>query len=374
MKNRGKRKNSPGFGVMAVMLVIGVLGGILMTVYLGSVFEEYGLLLSLAFKLAIFLLCYYFQLIIHELGHLVAGLISGYGFGSFRIGSIMLVKRDGRLTVKRQSVAGTGGQCLMVPPPMVDGKIPVVFYNLGGVLMNFLTLPVCVLLLASTIGRPCAMTFCVMMFFAGFIIVLTNGIPLKLGMVNNDGSNARELRKNREAMRVFHNQFMCIHELGNGKRLKEMPEEWFFMPSEQGMKNSIAASGAVFRENRLMDEGGYDEALELINRLLASDTALVGLYKNLLICDKITLLLLRSESEGFIGEVLGDKNFQVFLKQMKGNPSVVRTRYAVALLLDRDAQLSATLKEEFERCARVHPYAPDIESERELIALIEAKN
>ena len=37
------------------------------------------------------------RMALHEGGHLAAGLATGYGFVSFRIGSIMLLKKDGRL-------------------------------------------------------------------------------------------------------------------------------------------------------------------------------------------------------------------------------------------------------------------------------------
>ena len=83
------------------------------------------------------------QIIIHEAGHLIFGLVSGYQFSSFRIFSFMWVKENGRIRLRRLSVAGTGGQCLMAPPDMVDGKIPLVLYNLGGSLMNFISAIVC---------------------------------------------------------------------------------------------------------------------------------------------------------------------------------------------------------------------------------------
>ena len=57
---------------------------------------------------------------------------------SFRVGSYMLVEQDGRLHLKRLSIQGTGGQCLMGPPDLVDGRIPYRLYNLGGALANTL--------------------------------------------------------------------------------------------------------------------------------------------------------------------------------------------------------------------------------------------
>lgn len=79
------------------------------------------------------------QIIIHEAGHLVFGLLTGYRYSSFRIGSFMWVEENGKIRFKRLSLAGTGGQCLMSPPDMIDGKIPFVLYNLGGSFLNIIT-------------------------------------------------------------------------------------------------------------------------------------------------------------------------------------------------------------------------------------------
>ena len=81
----------------------------------------------------------YLQLIIHELGHLIFGLLSGYKFSSFRIGNIILLKHRKKLKFKKLKIAGTAGQCLMSPPEIKDGKVPVFLYNLGGALLNLIS-------------------------------------------------------------------------------------------------------------------------------------------------------------------------------------------------------------------------------------------
>ena len=352
--------------ILVGLLTVGISAWIAI-VYLDGLFEEYGLLLSVAFKLLVFIAAYYVQLIVHEFGHLIAGLLSGYSFGSFRVGSIMVVKDDGKIKIKRQNIFGTGGQCLMTPPPMVDGKYPFVLYNLGGVLMNFITLPLCVLWLQNAIGKPLQHAFSVLIFLSGLIIVLTNGIPLKLGMINNDGSNAIELRKNKEARIAFHNQFMVLDMLRRGTRLKDMPDEYFSMPSDKGMKNSIAASAAMVYENRLIDAKEYDNARALIDKLLAMDSALIGIHRNLLLCDKITLGLLNGRSGDDFKAVYEDKNFQTFIKQMKGNISIIRTQIAYTGIYLRDEEKLRELFASFEKAAGVHPYEVEIETERELL-------
>ncbi len=72
------------------------------------------------------------------LNHLIFGLLTGYRFSSFRIFNLMLVKESGRLRIRRLSIAGTGGQCLMCLPDLVNGTMPFILYNFGGAIMNIL--------------------------------------------------------------------------------------------------------------------------------------------------------------------------------------------------------------------------------------------
>ncbi len=216
MKNKNKKANKIPLTFVAMCFVIGMLCGIVMGGAFDGFMEGNNPLLVIGVELSLFLVAYYLHLIIHEAGHLVAGFISGYGFGSFRVGSLMFIEENGKIKIKKHSVAGTGGQCLMIPPKMVDGKFPVIFYNLGGVLMNLIFTAIPVILAILFVNKPIIYAFCVLMALAGFISAATNGIPLRLGIVNNDGSNARELYKNEEAMRAFYNQFMTMAALSDG--------------------------------------------------------------------------------------------------------------------------------------------------------------
>lgn len=75
------------------------------------------------FGLAGFCVSFALQTILHETGHLIGGLLTGYKFCSFRIGNLQLQRENGALRFRRLKLAGTGGQCLMTPPEPVDGKI-----------------------------------------------------------------------------------------------------------------------------------------------------------------------------------------------------------------------------------------------------------
>ena len=77
-------------------------------------------------RLALLVLAFMLQLFLHEAGHLVFGLLSGYGFVSFRIFNIMILNDHGHLLIKRLHLDGTAGQCLMSPPEPVNGHLSLI--------------------------------------------------------------------------------------------------------------------------------------------------------------------------------------------------------------------------------------------------------
>lgn len=368
-----KKKSGMGIGVSLLFIFIGGLFGAVSAFYIDDALYEYGFLLGLAIQFALMALAYFIHIIIHEAGHLVAGLMSGYSFGSFRIGSLMLIKQNGKLVLKKHSVAGTGGQCLMILPELKNGDFPAVFYNLGGVLMNLLVVLLSALLSTVTRSIPIIYVFFVVMALMGIVVALTNGIPLKLGMINNDGANTVEIIKSKEAKRFFYYQFKILENINNGKRIRDIDGSLFPMPSDEGMKYSLSASGAVFLENRLLDEGRFSDAVELIDKLLSTKTALIGLHKLLLTADKISSLLILGERTEEAHLLYTSEEYQSFKKQMKNNISLVRVDFAHALLYDKDENRANEIYAEFQKCAALHPYPSEIEGEEEILERIRAE-
>lgn len=69
-------------------------------------------------------------------------------------------------------------------------------------------------------------------------------------------------------------------------------------------------------------------------------------------------------------QALDTQETRRILRAMKDNPSVLRTEYARACLERRDSAEAAKLLARFDRIAARWPYAGDIASERELLALV----
>lgn len=317
------------------------------------------------FLLGLFLILF-LQIMIHESGHLIFGLLTGYEFSSFRIGSLMWIKENGRIKLRKISIAGTGGQCLMVPPNMTDGKIPFVLYNLGGSLMNIIS---GIIFFALYMISRNILYLPVFMLTAGIIGIafgLLNGIPMHLGTIDNDGYNTISISKSNEALRAFWLQLKVNGQIAQGIRLKDMPEEWFEVPDDKKMKNSIIAVTGVLAANWLMDLQRFEEAEQLIDKLIGMDSAIVDLHRRLLINDLIYCRLIKGYNEGQISGLL-DKQQKKFMMSMKNFPSVIRTEYAIALLEQKDPQKAQSIREKFDKNARSYPYPCEVDSERELI-------
>ena len=365
-KATGKKKTAWGQYIgLGFFVLIGAACGFIMMAYmdacmhagrtLGETLPEVALLIAGMYAAIAA------QLILHEAGHLAFGLMTGYRFCSFRVFSLIWVKIGGRIRLRRLSIAGTGGQCLMAPPEMKNGKIPVTLYNLGGSILNLLTGAAA---LAAFSAAPQGMGAALLLVTVavGLGIALMNGIPLHMGVMDNDGMNVVTLRRDAEAMRSFWIQ-MKVNELQTqGVRLRDMPEAWFALPEK--MDDAMTAALGVLACNRLMDAHQFDAAAALMARMTRC-TAMAGVHRAMMACDMEYLALI---SRGKAArETARTAVQQKIMKQMKDFPSVLRIEYACALLKEGDRAGAERIRARFEKLAGRYPYPGDVQSERELM-------
>jgi len=359
----------------AFMILIGAICGFIMVDYIEKSPADTPLYQDILTLVGLFIVMYVaslFHTVIHEAGHLVFGLLTGYKFSSFRVASFMWLKENGKLKFKRLTLAGTSGQCLMTPPDIKDGKIPLLLFNLGGSFFNIIiaTLFWGGYMLYSDV--PVLSSALLIFAAVGLITAMLNGIPMRLGTVDNDGYNALASLKSKEATEAFWIQLKVSEQCSKGIRLKDMPAEWFTVPTDEAMKNSMVATRCVLVCNRLMDEERFEEADVLMEHLLEIESGIIGLHHDLLTCDRIYVELI-GENRSEVIESMMTKEQERFMKAMKQFPSVLRTKYALALLWRRDAARAETVKSDFEKAAKAYPYPHEIDSERELMRIAKQK-
>lgn len=369
-----KKKKFPwGKGIMLLFGIgIGVCCGLAMIPFLDRLDPKtmgFGAFLGVMAALYVcILIALPVQVAVHEAGHLLFGLLTGYGFSSYRIGSLMFLKENGKLRLRRHRLAGTGGQCLMTPPDMVQGKFPYVLYNLGGCILNLLVGALCFCVSLLLPKGSFASAFFVILAVAGAGSALLNGIPLNNGTVPNDGHNALSLGKDPRALQAFWTQMKMVEQLSKGIRLKDMPEAWFALPEEQAMQNPMVASMAVLYCNRLLDMGQIRQADSCMEKLLDMDSAMAGLHRGLLTCERIFCLLAEGEKEHAARLYTSEQ--KKFMRAMATSLSVIRAEYALAVA-DADEKKARQCLERFEKQAQRYPYPCEVVGERELLAMLE---
>lgn len=249
---------------------------------------------------------------------------------------------------------------------MNGGHYKSALYHFGGVIMNLLFSAIFAILMFIS-GSYFVDSLCVSMIVFGVLFALVNGIPMTTQNVDNDGKNALYTSKSPKASTAMWIQLSVNAMQTDGKRLKDMPDEWFVFPDEADMNNGLVASLAAFCCNRLMDQGRLEGCEREIERLLSLDSALPGVYTMLLRADLISLYLLLDRDFDRVSELF-TKEQESFMKTMKDFPSVIRTQYIYARLGEHSDENAEKQLVRFEKIAKTYPFNGDIESEREIMS------
>ncbi len=277
------------------------------------------------------------QIVIHEGGHLVCGLASGYRFVSFRILSFTIIRKEGKLRIKRFDLAGTGGQCLLSPPDRPLEEIPTTLYNLGGVLANLLTVPLALLPLLVMDEMPFALRlFLLANCLVGGLLALVNGIPCRLGGMSNDGNNLLVMRKNPESKRLLVSILRVNAAVQEGMRIKDMPAEWFEVGSPMNYADPLQCNLLNMYIGRLMDEDDLESAYTELEKVLAHRKETIGLFVKEAECEVLFIALVTGRKER--AEALAaDKTLMAYINQgAKVMSSKERVLWALARYRDND--------------------------------------
>ena len=308
--------------------------------------------------------------ILHETGHLIAGALTGYRFLYFRVYSLMLIRQKGRLRLRRFSMPGMNGQCVMAPPAWTDRGVPTVPGNAGGLLMNLLAAVLLALSAARLPGGSLAGMVCRMALVIDVYALLVNGIP----MGSNDGANLLALRRDRRLARAFWQSLTAVSREVDGMTLDEMPDELFEWPEDADLGNPGYATIAVTAAERLHARGDYDAERAAVKALLNRDGSrlLLPYHRFLLQNEALFLMCLEGcPAEDVTAARLGyGEAFRRCRSAASKQPGVIRTAYAEAVVTGDDgeaARQSALLR----RVSNTYPFPRYVELARREMDMID---
>lgn len=242
-------------------------------------------MLAIVAGIMFFALSFVLLIIIHEAGHLVCGLASGYRFVSFRIFSYTIIRSGRRLRVRRFAVAGTGGQCLLTPPDRDIEEVPVTLYNSGGLIAQLVAAAAVLPILMMNDSFMLLHEFAVIFLMTDTLLFLINGVPMTMGGVGNDAYNLLQFRRSILSRRSFVLQLRSNALLQEGIRPREMPAAWFEMPDNTDMGNPHEVAILLMAASRLLDEGDFEGAYDAFKCIYEHKDKIISLYVKEIACE-----------------------------------------------------------------------------------------
>ena len=346
---------------------IGAIGGFFGIIFLPSLELQ-----EILTGIIILVLGVVFHVFIHELGHLIAGKMSGYGFVSIRFFSFAIVNKNGKLISKKFKVVGTAGQCLMSPPKQINGNYPFVFYNLGGGLMNFIFSAVFVAFYFIFSSFSGAWAFNLLAAI-GVFIGLLNILPLNLG-IPNDGHNALNLGKDEVTRRAFWSILNVNALMTQGFRYRDIPTEQYFSDNNIDLcdkrNNALVLSVVAQNFERLIDKHEFAEAKAFGENLLSKAEKMIEVQKNEIRCELLFLELIGECNKEEI-ERLYTADLKKYIKATSSYTARQRLLYAYVKLFLNDDAKAAKILAKFNKTCFSYPFDGEIVRDRELIAIVD---
>lgn len=310
----------------------------------------------------------YIATIIHESGHLVMGLLTGYEFVSFRIGSLTILKEDGKFKRRKFNIAGTGGQCLLTYKWVENpDNIPYFWYHFGGVFFNFLTVLLCMPMLLFE-RNVYVTVFFMMLAIVALVTGIMNILPIKAMGIGTDGYNLIQLKKS-PVNRIALYKTLVINGLQfKGVRLENMEADILTF-SEDEKACLFGSALRVIEANLLLNQHDFKAAGERYRSIIEADNA-IALYQNESRCELLFCMIMTGASHEEINNLLDDKLSQ-YIKET-GKLYVMRKRlmYAYYLIVQKDEQKALEEYNLAQKMENTYPAKGEYLSEMALIGYI----
>lgn len=326
-----------------------------------SFIQQFGLLL------VVFAISFIIQIFIHELGHLLFGLISSYEFSSFRILSYLIIKKDGKLKLERYTIPGTAGQCLMKPKTKDASLSSALIFNLGGGILNIIVSLTLLIIHYKFIEGSSFSMYSRALIAAGVFAAITNLIPMKMGQITNDGYNVLQLIKDPTSLQVFNETLIVQDFITRGSTYDEVPQELLYFNEDYDYNNSLLAGSLAFYHASLVNKESYEKAYNLSEKIIADYPKMIEHYQNYFKLNLLSFDILSRDDQKDIKSRYND--FEKIIKQSPNSIDILRMQYSYHSLITKNLKLAKDFKHEYNKFIKLAPFEADVKIETQLFAL-----
>lgn len=310
---------------------------------------------------AVLIVSFPLHIILHEVGHLIGGLLSGYQFIMFRLFHTVWIKTDAGLSKRKQVVQGILGQALMAPPEDVE-EPPFLLYHSSGLMMNLLTAGLLIFLGIASDSSSVSILLYVSAFVALLLFVM-NIVPTK----GNDGYNIIEHYKRPETLKEFTNILYLYSGMVKGEPFVDL-QKYIDVEQLDDFENPntvtfISAQAAAYYEQE-----NYDGARERYAILWKNRGNLLELHKPEVYHNYLYTLLLTEPDHEDVEKVRATKVYKNY-EQIK-TADGLKVRAAEAVFLENDVEKARALLAEGEPMIALAPTITEENAERQMYAYL----
>ncbi len=334
-------------------------------------------ILELVLFLGLTVISLYLTIIIHELGHLVFGLITGYKFKSIKIGIFQFEISNNVKKFKINKSFALAGFVTMILPEMDDeGNYPFLLYNYGGIIFNTITSIISIVLAFYLSGKSFTRTFILMMAYIGLLSAIMNLIPSEKDNIKSDGFRIQKLKNNIDFKKANWVISMIDRDLSENKRISEMDERYYSILESLNMENIYDDMILVnFIDYllllRLLENHNFVDAELVIDELLDNPKfELWENYKERLIIESIFIDILNGKDKEYIDNRI-DIEGKGIIVENSDEIAVKRLKYAYELLVNKNIIRADIIKNDFDSIVNKEDYRQDFLDEIKMFELIE---
>lgn len=271
--------------------------------YFNSTASLSGIFTDYLFIMIWIILAFVFQVLVHESGHCIFGLLTGYRFLSFRIFNLILTNNKGKIHIGKYSYQGSLGQCLMQPPVMKDEMFPFVLYAMGGTIMDAVLLIIALSMASSMSISFLVNTGLIVCSLYALANIIGNAIPITGAAINNDGTNVYYFMKDKQAVKSTYIQLNLVSKMMDAATYKDLPEEYVTVPEGSDLKNGLIAWHKITQCYYNMELGRWEDAMHCINEIENAGGKKCQLLKNCILAEKLFLYIMMKKNSSEIEDL-----------------------------------------------------------------------
>lgn len=309
----------------------------------------------------VFILSIPLHIVLHEAGHLIGGLLSGYQFIMFRLFHTVWIKTNEGISRRKQVVQGLLGQALMAPPENEENP-PFLLYHSSGLIVNLAT-ALLMFYAGWVISNP---SVAFLLFLSGgvaFFLFITNIIPMK----GNDGYNIVQHYKRPETLAETTNILHLYGGMVRGESFVNL-QRYITLDSPKSFENPNTVTFYTAQAAAAFEQYDFNEACKIYQDLWRNRTQLMDLHKPEIYFNYLFCLFLTEPAHEDILKIKETTIYKNYLKMKAADTFKVRA--AEAIYAEEDVDKATILLDEGEKLIATAPTISEEKLERHLYAYL----